>query len=80
MANEKKAPAKKVEKEVKQLQPQPAPVQEAPKAIPIAPAALEEFGNILSLVLVNDNRLEPIRTHYVNMINKAYEASQKQPS
>lgn len=62
-------------KEVKQLQPAP----KAPQAIPISPQALEEFGNVLSVVLVNDNRLDPIRTHYVNMINKAYEASQKQP-
>lgn len=78
MANSKKE-VKEV-KEVKQLQPQPAPQQEAPKAIPISPQALEEFGQILGVVLVNDNRLDPIRTHYVNMINQAYEASQKQPS
>ncbi len=53
-----------------------APEQEVKIAIPAK--ELEGYIQIVRVILVDDARALPIEKHFVNMVNKAHEDSQKQ--
>jgi hypothetical protein len=68
--------AKGKEIEVKELQPAEQP--QKLEAITIDGQEIEGYIQILKLILVGDARLVPIEKHFINMVNRAYENSQKQ--